>query len=145
MPDDLDTLQGTWTVTAKWCQRITRGDVTTVLAGPQVMLKARFTLDASRTPKAIDYVNLEGPQARKPQAGIFELKGDSLRICMSGSQFAFDVCRSSCTVHGLQLTVKVRRVDDRYPKGIEEHQLQSRKDYTSCHLNQKRSTSILHR
>jgi uncharacterized protein (TIGR03067 family) len=68
---------------AKWCQRITRGDVTTVLAGPQVMLKARFTLDASRTPKAIDYVNLEGPQARKPQAGIFELKGDSLRICMS--------------------------------------------------------------
>jgi uncharacterized protein (TIGR03067 family) len=83
MPDDLDTLQGTWTVTAKWCQRITRGDVTTVLAGPQVMLKARFTLDASRTPKAIDYVNLEGPQARKPQAGIFELTGATLRICMS--------------------------------------------------------------
>jgi uncharacterized protein (TIGR03067 family) len=66
----------------KWCKRVTRGDVTSVIAGPQVMLKARFTLDSSKTPHAIEYVNLEGPAAGKPQAGIFALRGDTLEICM---------------------------------------------------------------
>jgi len=67
----------------KWCQRITRGDVTSVVAGPQVMLKARFTLDYSKKPSAIDYVNLEGTNKGKPQAGIFELSGETLSICMA--------------------------------------------------------------
>ena len=67
----------------KWCQRITRGSVTSVVAGPQVMLKATFALDYSKTPHAVDYVNLEGSNARKRQAGIFELKGDELKVCMS--------------------------------------------------------------
>ena len=60
----------------KWCQRITRGDVTSVVAGPQVMLKARFTLDHSKKPPAVDYINLEGTNKGKSQAGIFELSGD---------------------------------------------------------------------
>jgi uncharacterized protein (TIGR03067 family) len=68
----------------KWCQRITRGDVTSVVAGPQVMLKARFTLDHSKTPPAVDYVNLVGGSKGKTQAGIFELSGDTLSVCMAG-------------------------------------------------------------
>jgi len=67
----------------KWCKRITRGNVTAVMAGPQVMLKASFVLDDSKTPPAVDYVNLEGSNARKPQAGIFSLRGDELKICMA--------------------------------------------------------------
>jgi uncharacterized protein (TIGR03067 family) len=67
----------------KWCTRVTCGDVTTVLAGPRTMLKARFTLDQSKHPHAIDYVNLEGSDAGASQAGIVDLKGDTLRICMS--------------------------------------------------------------
>jgi uncharacterized protein (TIGR03067 family) len=67
----------------KWCQRITRGNITSVVAGPQTMLKASFTLDCSKKPHAIDYVNLEGSNARKPQAGIFEVNGETLKICMS--------------------------------------------------------------
>jgi uncharacterized protein (TIGR03067 family) len=67
----------------KWCQRITRGDLTTVVAGPQVMLKARFSLDASRTPNGVDYMNLDGAHKGKPQQGIFELTGDELRVCMA--------------------------------------------------------------
>jgi len=52
----------------KWCQRITRGDVTSVVAGPQVMLKARFTLDHSKKPSAIDYVisKVRTKASRKP-------------------------------------------------------------------------------
>jgi uncharacterized protein (TIGR03067 family) len=67
----------------KWCQRITHGDVTSVVAGPQVMLKARFTLDDSKTPPAVDYVNLAGTHKGKAQAGIFELSRDRLSICMA--------------------------------------------------------------
>ena len=67
----------------KWCRRITRGHTTSVVAGPQVMLKAAFTLDESRVPQEIDYVNLEGANARKRQAGIVEMNEGILRICMS--------------------------------------------------------------
>ena len=67
----------------KWCKRITRGNVTRVVAGPQVFLNASFALDGSSQPPAIDYLNLEGPSKGKSQAGIFEVKGDALRICMS--------------------------------------------------------------
>lgn len=64
-------------------KRVTRGDITTVTAGGQVMLKARFTLDAAANPGTVDYVNLLGAHARKPQAGIYEWHGDVLTVCMS--------------------------------------------------------------
>lgn len=67
----------------KWCTRVTQGDVTTVLAGPNVMLEATFTLDLSSTPWSIDYVNLRGADKGKAQHGIAELLADTLRVCMS--------------------------------------------------------------
>ena len=73
-------LQADW---VKFCKRITRGNVTTVVAGPQTMLKARFTLDTSKTPKAIDYVNLHGSHKGKSQLGIFERQGNELKVCVS--------------------------------------------------------------
>ena len=89
-------LEGEWTMTAAvfngapmsdemvaYCTRVTRGDVTTVLAGPKVMMSARFTLDAAASPRAIDYVNLVGANAGSTQAGIYEVAGDELRISMA--------------------------------------------------------------
>jgi uncharacterized protein (TIGR03067 family) len=67
----------------EWCSRTTRGGLTTVVAGPQTMLKATFTIDASTHPQAIDYVNLEGASKGKSQAGIFDFAGGDLRICMA--------------------------------------------------------------
>ena len=67
----------------KWCKRLTRGDLTSVVAGPQVFLKAKFKLDTAATPGHIDYVNLEGPAKGKSQSGIFELIDGVLKICMS--------------------------------------------------------------
>lgn len=66
-----------------WCKRVTRGDVTSVVAGPQVILKAQFTVDPSATPAIIDYRNLSGSNAGKRQAGIFEVSGDTLMVCMA--------------------------------------------------------------
>jgi len=66
-----------------WCQRVTRGDITAVLAGPQTMVKARFKIDASTSPHAIDYDNLAGSNTGKAQAGIWVIVGDTLRVCMA--------------------------------------------------------------
>jgi uncharacterized protein (TIGR03067 family) len=67
----------------KWCKRITRGGVTSVVAGPQTMLKATFVLESGGRHAAIEYLNLEGASAGKRQAGIYELNGDTLKVCMS--------------------------------------------------------------
>jgi uncharacterized protein (TIGR03067 family) len=74
----------------KFCKRVTRGNVTTVLAGPvpagrgpQTMLQVQFTLDRSKNPNHIDYVNLQGANKGKSQLGIFELSGASLKMCVA--------------------------------------------------------------
>ena len=67
----------------QWCRRETRGDVTTVIAGSNVMLQARFTLDQTQRPWAIDYENLAGTNTGELQAGIAELVDELLQICMA--------------------------------------------------------------
>jgi uncharacterized protein (TIGR03067 family) len=66
-----------------WVKRMTRGGVTTVTAGPQTMLRASFELKTGATPREIDYVNLEGADRGKAQAGIYELKDGVLSICVA--------------------------------------------------------------
>ena len=67
----------------KWVKRTTRGNRTTVLAGPQVMMKVEFSIDPSQSPQAIDYLNLAGANKGKTQRGIFDLSGDVLRVCVA--------------------------------------------------------------
>jgi uncharacterized protein (TIGR03067 family) len=64
----------------KWVKRVTQGNVTTVLAGPNVMLKAEFTIDSSKSPKTIDYLD-----KGKGQHGIYEFEGDVLKIYMAAA------------------------------------------------------------
>jgi uncharacterized protein (TIGR03067 family) len=45
------------------------------------MLDAEFTLDASHTPPHIEYTNRSGKNKGKKQVGIYEIAGDTLRIC----------------------------------------------------------------
>ena len=54
----------------KWCRRITRGSLTTIVAGPQTMLQATFVLKPGRTHGLIEYMNLHGGNKGKAQAGI---------------------------------------------------------------------------
>jgi uncharacterized protein (TIGR03067 family) len=65
----------------QWVKRVTQGNQTTVLAGPQTMLKVTFTCDASHSPAIIDYVNLAGAHKGKRQQGIYKLEGDVLTVC----------------------------------------------------------------
>jgi uncharacterized protein (TIGR03067 family) len=66
-----------------WVKRVTRGNQTTVVAGPQTMLKVEFTFDASPAPPAIDYLNLAGPHKGKRQQGIYKFEGNVLTVCIS--------------------------------------------------------------
>jgi len=67
----------------QWVKRVTQGNLTTVFAGPQVMLKVEFTSDSSKSPKTIDYLNLHGPNKGKKQLGIYEFEGDLLKFHVS--------------------------------------------------------------
>jgi uncharacterized protein (TIGR03067 family) len=67
----------------KWVKRVTRGNQTTVVAGPQTMLKVEFTFDASPSPQCIDYFNLAGAHKGKSQQGIYKLEGDVLTVCIA--------------------------------------------------------------
>jgi uncharacterized protein (TIGR03067 family) len=67
----------------QWVKRITHGNESAVVAGPQTMLRVEFTHDPSKSPKTIDYMNLFGANKGKSQLGIYEFAGDILRFCVS--------------------------------------------------------------
>lgn len=58
------------------------GEVTITMAG-QVYFKAKFTIDASKKPKTIDYAMTEGPTKGKTHLGIYELDGDTVKFCFA--------------------------------------------------------------
>ena len=64
-------------------KRVAKGDETTVTMSDQIFLKAKFTLDPSKKPKAIDYSVTGGPYAGKTQPGIYEFDGDQVKFCFS--------------------------------------------------------------
>jgi uncharacterized protein (TIGR03067 family) len=89
-------IEGAWTMVSgvmdgkalepsivQWVRRLTQGNLTTVLAGPTVMLKAEFTLDPTHSPPAIDYNVVAGSHKGKTQLGIYEFEGALLKIHMA--------------------------------------------------------------
>jgi uncharacterized protein (TIGR03067 family) len=91
---DLARLQGEWSMVsgvadgypipeqmAKSSKRICAADVTTVTMNGELVLKARVTLDPSKTPKTIDYENLEGASAGSKRLGIYTFEGDAVKFC----------------------------------------------------------------
>jgi uncharacterized protein (TIGR03067 family) len=89
----------------QWVKRVTKGDHTTVYAGPQIMLQVKFTSDASKSPKTIDYLNLAGSHKGKRQSGIYEMEGDVLTVCMSAPGAARPDAFQSTPGDGRSLTV----------------------------------------
>lgn len=93
---DLAQLQGEWSLASgnaggqdlpanllKNSRRVCKGDETTVVVAGELLMKAKFILDPSKTPKAIDYKVTAGPNAGKSQLGIYELTGDSVKFCFA--------------------------------------------------------------
>ena len=98
---DLAKLQGEWAMTSgiadgfevppemlKDFKRICKDNQTTVTNGEQLILKATFTLDPSKTPKTIDYDVIDGPTKGKKQLGIYELTNDTFKACFAAPEAA---------------------------------------------------------
>ena len=90
---DAEWLQGTWRVVsgemggqklpddiAKTLTFIFEGDTLTIREGERVAEKSTYKLDPSRVPKAIDSTV---PGQDKAIPGIYELAGDTLKLCWS--------------------------------------------------------------
>jgi uncharacterized protein (TIGR03067 family) len=95
-PEHLAPLQGQWSMESgvmdgnpldksfvKSAKRVTQGNETSVVFGPQVFMKAKFTVDPSKTPKTIDLAHSEGGAKGQMQLGIYEVEGDVLRLALA--------------------------------------------------------------
>src|SRR5271156_5601137 len=85
-------LQGNWVVTdaeqnGQPLDRIKDGTLTVKDQGIAVKtksgteLKGDLRIDPSKKPRAMDFVHLEGPLKDKTWEAIYELDGDTLKIC----------------------------------------------------------------
>lgn len=64
-------------------KRVAKDGETTITIGGQPYFKAKFTIDAAKKPKAIDYDMTDGPTKGKKHLGIYELDGDTLKFCFA--------------------------------------------------------------
>ncbi len=64
-------------------KRVARDGETTISFGGQIYFKARFRIDPTRKPRAIDYTMTEGPTKGKTHLGIYELDGDTAKFCFA--------------------------------------------------------------
>jgi uncharacterized protein (TIGR03067 family) len=69
--------------TVKSGKRVAKDGETSVTFGEQVYFKAKFSIDPTKKPKAIDYMMTEGPTKGKTHLGIYELEGDTVKFCFA--------------------------------------------------------------
>jgi uncharacterized protein (TIGR03067 family) len=64
-------------------KRVAQDGEVTITIGGRVFFKAKFTIDPSKKPAAIDYDMTEGVTKGKKQLGIYKLDGDTVTFCFA--------------------------------------------------------------
>jgi uncharacterized protein (TIGR03067 family) len=67
----------------RFAPRVEVGEASLTIQRGPLSYPMRYTLDASRTPPHIDMVFTDGPNQGKTVKGVYELKGDALKLCVS--------------------------------------------------------------
>ena len=92
-PDDAKAIQGTWLpvkaelsgkpMPAEFLKKIVslKLDTGKYEVKAESLDKGTYTMDAAAKPKVIDITGTEGPNVGKKIPAIYELDGDTLRIC----------------------------------------------------------------
>jgi len=93
---EMTRLEGTWSMVSgqangvampeelvRGGKRAAKDGETIITIGGQVYFKARFRIDPSQKPGAIDYTMTEGPTKGKTHLGIYELDGDTVTFCFA--------------------------------------------------------------
>ncbi|HEX7286319.1 MAG TPA: TIGR03067 domain-containing protein [Candidatus Angelobacter sp.] len=95
MPNDLDLLQGEWTITALEMEG--QSTPATMLATARIVIRGKrfrsagmgavyegvLELDSSTRPRQLDMKFDSGPEKGNTNRGIYQLEGDRLRICLA--------------------------------------------------------------
>ena len=123
---DQGLLQGEWSMVSgsadgqsmpepmlKQMKRVCKGDETTTTMGERVFMKAKFTLDPSKTPKAIDYQMTDGPTKGQTQLGIYEVEGDTFKACFAkpGAERPTDFTSKSGEGHTLSVWKREKKTE----------------------------------
>lgn len=69
--------------TVKTGKRIAKEGKTTISFAGRIYFKAKYRIDPTKKPKAIDYTMTEGPTKGKTHLGIYELDGDTVKFCFA--------------------------------------------------------------
>jgi uncharacterized protein (TIGR03067 family) len=69
--------------TAKTGKRSAKDGGVAITFGERVYFKAKYTIDPTKKPKAIDYTMTEGTTKGKTHLGIYELNGDTVKFCFA--------------------------------------------------------------
>ncbi|HZZ80337.1 MAG TPA: TIGR03067 domain-containing protein [Gemmataceae bacterium] len=94
-PSDLDRMQGTWTIVSlveqtksipaaetDTVEYVIKKDVMSVYDKGKLEAQYQVTIDATKTPKAIDFKHLIGENKDRIEPGIFTFDGDKLKLAL---------------------------------------------------------------
>ena len=67
----------------RFAPRVEIGEAGLTIQRGTLSYPMRYTLDTTKTPAHIDMVYSDGPNQGKTVKGVYELKGDTLKLCVS--------------------------------------------------------------